>query len=600
MRSDPFDLVGDLLDGQFRIESFVGEGDFTVVYKGHHVGVDAPVAIKCLNLPETLDPALAYPLVVGFQGASRVHYRLARGNLYIAQTIASGSTLAPRTGTVVPYLVREWFEGESLASDLTRRRNEMREGRSLDESLALLETAFDAMEYAHAHGEVHLSINPSNLFLARPDGATAPLSLRVLDFGMARAAGTAVSGAAVGPGAGLHLLSPAYAAPEQLERMAGKPGPPTDVYALALVMMEVLSDRVVMAESDTGLLVERALDEHRRPTPRSHGLKVPSHVEHALSRAVARAPEARQASAGEFWRDLKRPIQTMPLPWAAVAPPRLSRPALPGPSRRPPHPREAPRRKAMEAEASLETLPLTFERNLALPREAVGLDTKAATESEAAHPAVHAGAEAFPSLRASRGSLGASGSPSGFEWPLLSRVCGPVQAAAARFVAFQAASRSYVMARGKGVAVLGAICTGCLVAIVLSWRHSTRHPPAVAFNALAPASAAPPSAPATEEPAAAPAGEPAPIGHFSRAAALRALDLRWRNVAKCRRAKAWGKAWTTITFARDGSASEVIVGPPFVGTPTAQCIADTLAAVRVPPFGDPPVAIGYRVYIAPR
>src|SRR3974390_1753580 len=91
---DPFDLLGDVLDGQFRVDAFAGEGELSVVYKGHHLGVDAPVAIKCLNLPETLHQALARPLVEGFKEASRVHYRLARGTLHIARAIASGSTLA--------------------------------------------------------------------------------------------------------------------------------------------------------------------------------------------------------------------------------------------------------------------------------------------------------------------------------------------------------------------------------------------------------------------------------------------------------------------------------------------------------------------------
>ena len=98
MDRDPFDLVGDVLDGQFRVDAFAGEGDLSVVYKGHHLGVDATVAIKCLNLPATLDPSYGQPLVDGFKDASRIHYRLARGNLNIAQAIASGSTVAPRTG----------------------------------------------------------------------------------------------------------------------------------------------------------------------------------------------------------------------------------------------------------------------------------------------------------------------------------------------------------------------------------------------------------------------------------------------------------------------------------------------------------------------
>src|SRR5215472_6911673 len=122
MSQDPFDLVGDVIDGIYRVDSFAGEGDLSVVYKGHHQGVDAPVAIKCLNLPATLDPALVKPLVESFVEGGRLHYRLARGNLNIAQSLASGTTLAPRTGEVVPYIVREWFDGCSLADFFAKRQ----------------------------------------------------------------------------------------------------------------------------------------------------------------------------------------------------------------------------------------------------------------------------------------------------------------------------------------------------------------------------------------------------------------------------------------------------------------------------------------------
>ena len=184
MDGDPFDLVGDVLDGQFRVDAFAGEGDLSVVYRGHHVGVDATVAIKCLNLPATLDPALVQPLVESFREASRLHYRLARGNMNIAQSIAAGQTIAPRTGTTVPYLVREWFEGESLSSDLRTRRSEGKKGRGLEEALALLEPAIDGMTYAHRRQVVHLAFSPSNLFLASHDDTR---SLKLLDFGVARA-----------------------------------------------------------------------------------------------------------------------------------------------------------------------------------------------------------------------------------------------------------------------------------------------------------------------------------------------------------------------------------------------------------------------------
>src|ERR1019366_8635426 len=156
----------------------------------------------------------------------------------------------------------------------------------------------------HAQGETHLSVNPSNLFLIARSGSSAP-ALKVLDFGVASTMNAFASGipSKARPTPGLRLLFPAYAAPAQLDRTAGNLGPWTDVYALALLMMEMLSDRLVMGEADSGAIVEHALDEQRRPTPQAHGLKLPSHVDRALARAAGldlrtSARDVRRASPG--------------------------------------------------------------------------------------------------------------------------------------------------------------------------------------------------------------------------------------------------------------------------------------------------------------
>ncbi len=304
MERDPFDLVGDTLEGQFRVLEVAGEGDLSVVYKGHHLGVDATVAIKCLNLPATLDAALVEPLIDSFREASRLHYRLARGNLNIAQSIASGSTLAPRTGTLVPYLVREWFEGESLRNDLRRRSDQRKKGRSLDDAIKLLEPAVEGVAYAHTQDVVHLSLHPSNFFIAKKG---TQRSLKVLDFGVARTMNELAAGIPRDsqPSHGLRVLFPGYAAPEQLDQSVGPVGPATDVYAMALVIMEVLSDRPVMPGQETGTLVDKALDKTNRPTPRAHGLQLPKGVEAALTRAVSLEPGKRQKNVATFWNDVR-------------------------------------------------------------------------------------------------------------------------------------------------------------------------------------------------------------------------------------------------------------------------------------------------------
>jgi serine/threonine protein kinase len=721
MERDPFDLVGDVLDGQFRVDAFAGEGDLSVVYKGHHLGVDAPVAIKCLNLPETLDPVLARPLVDEFKEASRVHYRLARGNLHIAQTIASGSTLIPRSGVVVPYLVREWFDGESLASDLAWRRAEKRTGRPLEEALTLLETAFDGIAHAHAQNEMHLSINPSNLFVVLPQGDELP-TVKVLDFGVASTMNALASSLPSGTrggrsSGGLRLLFPAYAAPEQLDRTVGELGPWTDVYALALVMMEVLSDRIVMGEGDSGAIVEHALDEHRRPTPQAHGLKLPSHMDRALARAVSRSPSRRQKSAAELWKDVRNTVRTlapkaitpMPMPAPAATP----QPAVaPAPGR----PRSAtlvglsppavlPVPGAVQRVAnntSVVTKPMAFEpAGIALPAAAVRVGTPLPAPAfvtplpsprvsavpvpplpapVSAAPAPPMGppvptplpmaapaaampetpsavvistpqpAEAAPpaALALTTPAPWPVATPAPFPAPFASVGAEPVAAPLALPLPPPAIesplrsstgfSRDHVPTRvrelldhvlhgrrlanplayafsPRGAPIVLAIsgvlfwvwAFGIFVWFVgLPLRH--RAPPAAAAEPIAESTAeAAPAAPppsTAAQPSDAPQAPAAPVATgsapFHNASAIRALDSKWRDIAKCRRGKTWGKASTTVTFAGDGSVSHVDVGAPFAGTPTADCIADKLGSTHVEPFNDSTAVVVYKVYVAPK
>ncbi|HEY1958899.1 MAG TPA: hypothetical protein VGH28_24975 [Polyangiaceae bacterium] len=307
---DPLDLVGDVLDGQFKVEEFVGEGALSVVYRGRSEVFEAPVAIKCLDLPSTLDATLAASVVTSFQEGCKLHYRLARGHLAIAQTFASGTTVAPRTGSQVPYIVREWFEGESLARDLRRRRAEGEGGRSLAETIALFEPIASALVYAHGEDATHLSLMPSNLFLAKHGDE---VSLKLLDFGVGRVVDEVGSSRDGAPPPRVKLLLPTYAAPEQLLGTLGPTGPWTDVYALALVLLEVLADRAVMGEKDPSALIARALNKLSRPTPASLGIDLPPSVAAAFERALALEPESRQATVAEFWADISDPVKPVPV-----------------------------------------------------------------------------------------------------------------------------------------------------------------------------------------------------------------------------------------------------------------------------------------------
>jgi serine/threonine-protein kinase len=307
--TDPFGLVGQVLDSQFRVDDYVGEGGFSIVYKGISVGLNEPIAIKCLKLPPSLGSVLVESFVRRFRDESRIHYKLSQANLHVVRSIASGTTIAPSTSALVPYTVLEWLEGKSLADDFAERRQRGLQGRTLAETVKLLDSAVDAVAYAHSQGVVHRDLNPGNLFLAK---TATGIKLKVLDFGVAKI--LADSALAMGPTmrtvGNIRMFAPAYGAPEQFDENVGAIGPWTDVYAVALVLMEALRDHTVMEGEHIGEFAMKALDPNARPTPRALGIAVGDLVEEVLSMAVTIDPKERPRDAGHLWGMLKHAMKT--------------------------------------------------------------------------------------------------------------------------------------------------------------------------------------------------------------------------------------------------------------------------------------------------
>ena len=333
--ADPFGLVGQLLDGQYRVDALVGEGGFSAVYRGTHVGLAEPIAIKCLKLQSALAQASAAndqaasqgprtpvmnevlmdSFVKRFRDEGRILYKLSQGNLNVVRCLASGTTVAPATGGLLPYLVLEWLEGRSLADDLEARGA----GRSIAETMSLLDPVFDAMAHAHAMGVVHRDLSTGNIFLARqPDGSARA---KVLDFGIAK---VMTDDLAIGPRtqtlANIRIYSPAYAAPEQFDAALGAPGAYSDVYSLALVAVETLTGRGVRPGETLGEVMKAALDPAAPRTPRALGVAVPDAVEQVFARALAIDPKQRQKDAAELRRELRGALASpVPMDLATTA-----------------------------------------------------------------------------------------------------------------------------------------------------------------------------------------------------------------------------------------------------------------------------------------
>ncbi len=298
---DPFGIVGQVLDSQFRVDKLVGEGGFSAVYRGHHLSLDEPIAIKCLKLPPSLSPELVDEFAKRFRDESRILYRLSQGNLNIVRSIAAG-TWTSKLGFVVPFMTLEWMEGRSLANEFTIRRTVGQTGRPLSEVVKLFGSAADGLAYAHSQGVVHRDLNPGNFFLAASPQGTR---MKVLDFGVAKILDDSTLNIARTQTVGqIRIFAPAYGAPEQFDDAIGKVSAATDVYAFALILLEALRDRSVNDGQHLGEFAQKALDPQKRPTPRSLGLTVTDEVELIFARATKLDPRERWQSARELWQAL--------------------------------------------------------------------------------------------------------------------------------------------------------------------------------------------------------------------------------------------------------------------------------------------------------
>ena len=234
-------VQGAVLDGRYRIGELLGQGGMATVYRAHDEMLGRDVAIKLFPTTPDVEEAERH------RAEMRLLARLSHPGLVTLHD--AGSALAgghlPQT-----YLVMELVDGPTLSTLIgtgpLSATHAARVGRQLAEALATV----------HDAGVVHRDIKPANVLLVGrevaavedPDAAltTGPI-VKLADFGIARHA----DGARLTM-TGTTLGTAMYLAPEQA---AGRPvGPPADVYALGLVLLECLTG----AKPFSGTLVEVA------------------------------------------------------------------------------------------------------------------------------------------------------------------------------------------------------------------------------------------------------------------------------------------------------------------------------------------------------
>ncbi|TVR09694.1 MAG: serine/threonine protein kinase [Planctomycetota bacterium] len=200
--------------GRVLLGEVLGEGSMGVVYKGQHMTLGIPVAVKVMKLNVNADGASTYR--ERFQEEARIAARLDHPGIVRVLDFGQSRGLA--------YLVMEYIEGFTLESFLRRRGTQ---GIPEQSCLRLLLSAAVALSSAHKAGIIHRDLKPSNLLLTKRG------NLKIADLGLAKvddAPGMTKDNVVLG--------SPAYMAPESANpRM--RVDHRSDIYSLGVVAYEM-------------------------------------------------------------------------------------------------------------------------------------------------------------------------------------------------------------------------------------------------------------------------------------------------------------------------------------------------------------------------
>jgi serine/threonine protein kinase len=247
---------------RYRLVSLLGRGGTAEVWRAEDEALARDVALKLVTVPTDESAARAGE-------EARLLARLNHPGL--VPVYDAGSDERGR-----PWVVMELVEGETLADTLKRGPLPSERAAAVGRSIA------EALAYVHGQGLLHRDVKPANILVGR-DGR-----VRLTDFGIAR-----LVDAARVTSTGMMVGTASYLAPEQV---AGEPvGPPADVYALGLVLLECLTGQREYAGSTVEVALARL---HRAPqVPATLPAGWPGLLRAMTAREPATRPTPAQAAA---------------------------------------------------------------------------------------------------------------------------------------------------------------------------------------------------------------------------------------------------------------------------------------------------------------
>ncbi|MFE0904181.1 Stk1 family PASTA domain-containing Ser/Thr kinase [Streptomyces rochei] len=254
-------LVGQVLDGRYRVEARIAVGGMATVYRAVDTRLDRVLALKVMHPTLATDATFVERFIREAKSVARLDHP------NVVQVFDQGAE-----GAYV-YLAMEYVAGCTLR-DVLRERGALRPRAALD----ILEPVLAALGAAHRAGFVHRDMKPENVLIG-DDGR-----VKVADFGLVRAVDTVTSTT----GAVLGTVS--YLAPEQIEQ--GAADPRVDVYACGVVLYEMLTGGKPHEGDSPAQVLYKHLHEDV-PPPSAAVPEMAYELDELVASATARTPEIR-------------------------------------------------------------------------------------------------------------------------------------------------------------------------------------------------------------------------------------------------------------------------------------------------------------------
>lgn len=275
-------LIGQKV-GEYEVTRRIGLGGMGAVYEGRHPLIGKRVAIKVLLPQFSQEEAAMKRFLAEARAVNEIRHR-GIVDIFAFGELPDGSH----------YFVMELLEGQSFEALLRIRRS-----FPPVEALGLMEEVLDAVAAAHQAGVVHRDLKPSNIFLV--DVGRGRPFVKLLDFGVAKL--TPAGGAMAQSEATGIVGTPIYMSPEQVNGL--RAGPEADIYALGVVLFELIAGRPPFTAENPVEMMTRHLDA-RPPRLSEIASNVSSELDRMVDKMLAKRPQDRPQDAEALRAEVAR------------------------------------------------------------------------------------------------------------------------------------------------------------------------------------------------------------------------------------------------------------------------------------------------------